>query len=106
MVKGEYPDAGLIIIGEGGCRQSLEKQASDPTLAGSVYLPGYCDTVPALMARSDLLCIPSRTEGLPVVLLEAMVVGVPICASDVGEIRTVLGAVSYTHLTLPTKRIV
>lgn len=91
VVRGKYSNAGLIIIGEGGCRESLEKQASDPSLMDAVFLPGYCDSVPALMARSDLLCIPSRTEGLPIVLLEAMVVGVPVCASDVGEIRRVLG---------------
>jgi glycosyltransferase involved in cell wall biosynthesis len=90
-VKGTYAEAGLIVIGEGRYRKRLEQQAADLGLNDSVYLPGYYDNVPALMARSDLLCMPSRTEGLPITLLEAMAVGVPICASDVGEIRAVLG---------------
>lgn len=91
MVRDTHPQAGLIIIGEGGHRNNLEQQAVDLGVDEAVYLPGYCAHVPALMARSDLLCMPSRTEGLPITLLEAMAVGVPVCASGVGEIRTVLG---------------
>lgn len=90
VVRDNYPDAGLIIIGDGNDRERLEEQVTNLGLAGSVYLPGYCTTVPALMARADLLCMPSRTEGLPITLLEAMAVGVPLCVSDVGEVRTVL----------------
>jgi glycosyltransferase involved in cell wall biosynthesis len=90
-VKAQHPGAGLVVIGEGMQRQQLEQQVQDLGLTESIYMPGYYNNVPALMARSDLLCMPSRTEGLPITLLEAMAVGVPICASDVGEIRTVLG---------------
>lgn len=91
LVKDKYAEAGLIIIGEGGKRNSLEQQALNCGLSDAIYLPGYFESVPALMARANLLCIPSRTEGLPITLLEAMAVGLPICASDVGEINKVLG---------------
>ena len=90
-VKGEHPSAGLVIIGEGDQRDRLEQHIRESGLADSVCMPGYYNNVPALMARSDLLCMPSRTEGLPITLLEAMAVGLPVCASDVGEIRWVLG---------------
>jgi len=90
-VIGRQPGAGLVIIGEGGHRNRLEQAIEESGLAESVFMPGYYNNVPSLMARSDLLCMPSRTEGLPITLLEAMAVGVPVCASDVGEISSVLG---------------
>jgi glycosyltransferase involved in cell wall biosynthesis len=98
-VKCQHPGAGLVVIGEGRQRENIERQIRESELVNSVYLPGYYSNVPALMARADLLCMPSRTEGLPITLLEAMAVGLPVCASDVGEIKTVLeggkaGAVS------------
>lgn len=82
---------GLIIIGEGKQRAALERQVSDLGLEDFVQLPGYVDEVPAVMKRSDVLCMPSLTEGLPITLLEAMAVGIPIVACDVGEIDYVLG---------------
>ena len=82
---------GLIIIGEGKQRAALERQVSDLGLEDFVQLPGYVDEVPAVMKRSDVLCMTSLTEGLPITLLEAMAVGIPIVACDVGEIDKVLG---------------
>jgi len=90
-VKGQHSGAGLVIIGEGDQRGRLEQHTKESGLAEAVCMPGYYNNVPALMAKSDLLCMPSRTEGLPITLLEAMAVGLPVCASDVGEIRWVLG---------------
>jgi glycosyltransferase involved in cell wall biosynthesis len=40
----------------------------------------------------DLFCLPSRSEGLPLALLEAMMAGVPCIATDVGQVREALGA--------------
>jgi len=91
VVKDKYAEAGLIIIGEGRARQNLEQQVADSGLRDSIYLPGYFESVPALMAHADLLCMPSRTEGMPITLLEAMAVGLPLCASDVGDVNRVLG---------------
>lgn len=54
-------------------------------------MPGYFNNVPALMARSDLYIISSHTEGLPISLLEAMAVGLPVLASRVGDIPVVVG---------------
>ncbi|MBZ0333694.1 glycosyltransferase [Marinobacter sp. AL4B] len=91
QLRRDHPRAGLIIIGEGAMRSELERQAEELDLSSCLLLPGYFDDVPALMARADLLCMPSRTEGLPITLLEAMASGVTIMATDVGEIGRVLG---------------
>ncbi|WP_417522100.1 glycosyltransferase [Marinobacter sp.] len=87
----EYPNAGLIIIGEGAMRGQLERHAKEAGLSSNLLLPGYCDQVPALMLKADMICMPSLTEGLPITLLEAMAAGVPILATNVGEIGQVLG---------------
>tara|TARA_R100000306_G_scaffold60462_1_gene60586 strand:+ start:14107 stop:15249 length:1143 start_codon:yes stop_codon:yes gene_type:complete len=91
VLRQSHESLGLIVIGEGKQRAALERQVSDLGLQSSVLLPGYVDEVPAVMKRSDVLCMPSRTEGLPITLLEAMAVGIPIVACDVGEIDNVLG---------------
>ncbi|MFV8571127.1 glycosyltransferase [Marinobacter sp. SBS5] len=90
-LRNRYANAGLIIIGEGKLRPELERLAKESGVEASVLLPGYCGEVPAMMAKADVLCMPSRTEGLPITLLEAMAAGVSIVASDVGEIAQVLG---------------
>ncbi|MBD3640938.1 MAG: glycosyltransferase [Marinobacter sp.] len=90
-VRGVFPESGLLIVGDGQQRETLENRIAELGLGEALLLPGYLENVPAIMQRCDLLCIPSFTEGLPITLLEAMTVGLPIVASDVGEIRAVLG---------------
>lgn len=82
---------GLVIVGEGHLRPNLEALIERHGLEDAILLPGYCSQVPALLARSDLLVMPSLTEGLPITLLEAMAVGLPVMVSGVGEMPDVLG---------------
>lgn len=90
-VRERFPSAGLLIIGEGKRRPDLEALAIKHELGEAVFLPGYVDRVPAVMKRADVFCMPSLTEGLPISLLEAMTLDVPIVACNVGEIPSVLG---------------
>ena len=89
-IKQSAPKAGLLIVGDGMLRKDLEDQVARLGLVSDVCLPGYCDNVPALMARSSALVISSSTEGLPITLLEAMAVRLPVVSTDVGEIPFVL----------------
>ncbi len=89
-MKTAYPNAGLVIAGEGRLRTELEERADQLGYANDVFMPGYCSNVPALMARCSVLVISSITEGLPISLLEAMALRLPIVSTAVGEIPSVL----------------
>jgi len=90
-LRDRWPRIGVLIIGEGKLRASLTTLASSSGLGNDVLMPGFSDRVPAVMARTDLVCMPSHTEGLPITLLEAMAVGVPLAVTPVGEMPRVLG---------------
>ncbi len=76
----------LIIVGDGPLRSALEELAREVGVAGSVLFLGARNDVYDLMATFDVLALPSLHEGVPMVLLEAMAMTVPIIASRVGGI--------------------
>jgi len=57
--------------------------ADDPELAGRVHLLGERDDVPELMAAADLFTLPSHREGMPRSIIEAMMSGLPVVATDI-----------------------
>lgn len=90
-VCNEFKNAGLIIVGEGKQKEALVQQIADREMQHQVLMPGYYGNVPSIQHRADLMVVPSLTEGLPITLLEAMAVGVPVLVSPVGEMPDVLG---------------
>ncbi|MYL26833.1 MULTISPECIES: glycosyltransferase [Halomonadaceae] len=91
LVKNARPDAGLIIVGEGRLKAQLEALSAAKGLTDSVLIPGFCDNTPALMKGADVLAMPSKTEGLPITILEAMAMELAIVTSPVGAIPALLG---------------
>jgi len=83
-------DFTLIVAGEGSRRGWLEQRALSLGLSPRVQFVGQLDDVGALLAAADGVLIPSRWEGLPLVLLEAMARGRPIVAAGVGGIADAL----------------
>jgi len=80
-----------IIIGDGELRTALEQQAITAGLGNRVRFLGVRNDVDQLMGASDLYVSASLWEGLPVATLEAMSAGLPIVATDVGDVALVLG---------------
>jgi len=82
----------LMVIGDGQLRTKLERQARALGVANSVTFRGSLPREKVLdeLRRSDLFLIPSRTEGLPRALVEAMALGVPAIGSLVGGIPELL----------------
>ena len=77
LIAPQNPEWTLRIVGEGLERKDLEQLISDSGLAGRVEMPGTTDTINSEYAQASLMVLPSRWEGFPNVLAEAMAHGVP-----------------------------
>ncbi len=74
--------ARLVIFGEGGERARLESLAQSLGIAQDCDLPGFVANPYAHMRRAAVFVLPSRWEGLPNVLIEALACGCPVVSSD------------------------
>jgi glycosyltransferase involved in cell wall biosynthesis len=78
------PSAGFIVFGEGPLRGELERRVADRGMGGRFLLAGFRPDLDRLMPHLDLMVLPSFTEGLPNVVLEAFAAGVPVVATAAG----------------------
>ena len=83
-------DAELWVVGErlasdhaGGIDAALAAAETDPVLAARVRLLGYRQDVPALLQAADIFTLPSHREGMPRSIIEAMMTGLPVVATDI-----------------------
>jgi len=90
QVQEKFPDAALLVVGDGSRRQELERMADSLGIAGRVRFLGMRRDVPQLLAAMDVMALSSLEEGLPVSILEAMGAGLPVVASAVGGIPAVV----------------
>ena len=80
------PEAALVLIGDGPDRPALERQAAELGVAERLVVTGWTDEARRWLSVLDIFVLPSRWEGLPLSILEAMHAGLPVVASDVGSI--------------------
>jgi glycosyltransferase involved in cell wall biosynthesis len=85
-VVAAFPDATLLVIGEGSRREALETMAAELGVADRVVFTGRRDDVPAVTAALDVAVLPSYREALGLTVLEAMALSRPVVASNVGGI--------------------
>jgi GalNAc-alpha-(1->4)-GalNAc-alpha-(1->3)-diNAcBac-PP-undecaprenol alpha-1,4-N-acetyl-D-galactosaminyltransferase len=81
-IHDRHPDWQLTILGEGEIRAELEDLRSQLQLTDRVHLPGAVQNVPDYLHQADLFVMPSRVEGFPMALCEAMATGLPVLAAD------------------------
>ncbi|GEM_PF-1330071 len=86
-------DAYLVLVGEGVDKQNTDLQVNLASLGlqDRVYTLGIRQDAQRLIRSFDLATLSSRSEALPLFLVEAMALGVPCVATDVGDISLVLG---------------
>ncbi|MEE8467080.1 MAG: glycosyltransferase [Planctomycetota bacterium] len=89
----------LLILGDGAERTALEREAADHAPPGGrVHLPGHHADLAPWYRAMDVFALSSSSEQLPLSLLEAMAAGLPVVATDVGDLRVTLGPGLDGHL--------
>ncbi len=88
----ERPGAVLLMAGDGPLRAQVEAGIAERGLQGRVVMLGTRDDVADLLAASDVLLFTSTSEGMPAVVIEAGMAGVPVAAFAVGGIPEVIQA--------------
>lgn len=79
-----HPDTTLLIAGDGDLKGALQQEARDLGIADNVVFCGPRKDIPELLKLLDIYVLPSKWEGLPMVILEAMAAGCPVVATNVG----------------------
>lgn len=91
----------VAIAGRGDAESSLRQLANELGIAERVQFLGLRSDVPDLLAAADLFVLPSRSEGLPLALIEAMGASLPIVSTDVGGIAEVVARDVEARLVRP-----
>jgi glycosyltransferase involved in cell wall biosynthesis len=79
-------DIEFQLVGDGPCREGLERRVRDHGISHRVRFLGERHDIPQLLADADLFILPSRTEAFPNSVMEAMAAGLPVVASGVGGV--------------------
>ena len=91
--------ASLVIAGDGPERPALAGLAQELGIAGRVRFAGHVADPAGLFKQLDVFAMSSDTEQMPLSLLEAMAAGLPVAATDVGDIRSVLADANAPYVT-------
>jgi len=85
------PAHDLLLVGEGPLKAKLQRRSAELGMAQRIHLAGWRDDLPSILTLAELLLVPSRWEGMPNVVLEAMASSRPVVAMQAGGIDELLG---------------
>jgi glycosyltransferase involved in cell wall biosynthesis len=91
-ISDRMPGTRLVLVGDGPAEDDLRASAAELGLTDLVTFAGSVEprALRDLLAGADILAMPSRSEGLPMALLEAMAAGLPVVVTDVGNMAEVV----------------
>ena len=88
--KYNFTDFTAAILGEGRSKDELRSLANSYHLSNHLRLPGFSEDIFSILSRADLFVLPSLHESAPNALIEAMEIGLPCIASDVGGVSDLI----------------
>ncbi len=80
-IAGRFPEAHFVMVGDGELRPSVERAIREAGLSGRFVLAGWRGEVPDLLCAFDVFLLTSRWEGLPKVVPQALIAGIPVVAT-------------------------
>lgn len=89
----------LAIYGEGPERIAIESEAMSSDFTGRLSLPGASLAAETALREFDIFALSSDTEQMPLSLMEAMAAGLPVAATDVGDIRDMVSDENRAFIT-------
>ena len=98
---GSSHDARFLVVGGGDLHNALVELARELGITDKVTFTGLIDDVDSVYQTLDVLVQPSDTEGTPRTVVEAMAHGVPVVATDVGDVAELLDHGRCGVLTRP-----
>ncbi len=101
LIAGRCAGVSFWVVGEGSQEKELKAAAGRLGLKDRVFFLGFREDVPQVMARLDVLAVPSLSEAFGLSLLEGMCLGLPCVASDTGGLAEVAGGGEHALLVPP-----
>ncbi|HUN62528.1 MAG TPA: glycosyltransferase [Candidatus Sulfotelmatobacter sp.] len=89
-VVASHPEARFVLVGDGTERENIENSAKQTAVHSFFLFLGQRHDIPDLLSCCDVFVLPSRAEGLPNSILEAMAAGLPVVATSVGGIPEII----------------
>ena len=86
-ISEKFQNVVFLLLGDGPLKAKLQREYSSPT----ILFTGYRKDLPSLFSCMDIFVLPSLVEGLPMAALEAMASRLPVVASGVGEVPSLVG---------------
>lgn len=99
--KGQHSDARLQLLGDGELKENMMQLAGQLNITDAVEFAGLQSNVYPWLHNADVFILPSKFEGMPMTLIEAMGTGIPIIASNVGGIPDMLSSQKEALLIEP-----
>lgn len=90
IIRSEFPNLKAVIVGTGPDKEKLETIIEDGRLGNTVMLVGFQSDVSQWLRRSKILLVTSDSEGLPLSVMEAVVMGLPVVGAKIGDMADVI----------------
>jgi glycosyltransferase involved in cell wall biosynthesis len=90
-VREQVQDVHLVFVGDGALREEVETRAREIGAEWAHFI-GFREDVPAILSLADIMVQPSLHDAMPMTVIEALALGVPVVGTDVGDVAATLAS--------------